>query len=83
MSARGKAVMASLAHWCYAPVRTSVDNKCYIARCGRNYLYDALSAGTGTDRALETALRQLQSCATRLRMSAYVAQRFRQEADFL
>ncbi len=41
LSEMGRAVLASISHWCYDVVDNTADNKCYLEQCD-NYLRNAL-----------------------------------------
>ena len=45
LSDRGRAVLASISHWCYDVVDNTADDKCYLEQC-ENYLRDALLGKT-------------------------------------
>lgn len=87
LSVRGKAVIASLAHWCYAVVRTHSDSKCYNRKCPSNYLRNTLRSGRATDESLKQALIQLRGCYEGLyprgHSQRYKVQRLTDEIDFL
>ena len=84
LNSYGKAVLASLSHWCYQAVRTSTDNKCYVSGCP-NYLRSAfpVGGGTGTNAALKSALLSLRSCAARRGRPAWMLGRLQREAAYI
>ena len=45
LSERGRAVLASISHWCYNVVDNTADDKCYLEQC-ENYLRNALLGKT-------------------------------------
>ena len=87
LSVQGKAVIASLAHWCYAVVRTHSDGKCYNRKCGTNFLRDTLRSGRATDGRLKQALLQQRRCYEQLyprgSKQRYKVQRLTDEIEFL
>ena len=86
MGIKGKAVMASLAHWCNEPVRTTKDGKCFIDGC-QNFIRKAcpVGGGAGTDAALKKALEDLRACAVNILPAdeAWKLERLRKEIAFL
>lgn len=82
LSDKGKAVLASLYHWCGTAILSKPDNKCYVSGC-KNYIKDALGGGNGRDSDLKSALLGLKSCMQSKGLSSGKVGRIDREINFL
>jgi hypothetical protein len=84
LTSKGKAVLASLFHWCGHALKVPApgDNKCFVKGCPY-YLQSSLLSGSGSDASLKAALVSTRDCAATKGLSAYVVTRLNQEIQFL
>lgn len=82
LSMKGKAVLASLTHWCYNVVDDTSDGKCYHKGC-TNFLRNALIGKKATDTDLKNALIAQKACLTQLDEAQWKIVRIQNEIDFL
>ena len=83
MSSRGKAVMASLIHWCgFGFMKNYGAKKCYHKSCP-NHLRNALIGKTATDSDLKNALIKQRQCLDDQRQSQFKINRMTNEINFL
>ncbi len=82
MTVKGKAVVASLNHWCGNIVDTTPEGKCYHKNCP-NFLRDVLISETATDSDFLYSLRLQKECLLGLGEADWKIGRIQKEIDYL